>query len=83
MTSLATNNVLDAALCLHQVVVSRLEEGPMITVTYKEVHERARLCALALRQLGVQPGDRVGTLAWNNSRHLEAWRASRHSTPAC
>ena len=46
-----------------------------MTVTYRDVHERARLCALALQQLGVKAGDRVGTLAWNSSRHLEAWYA--------
>ena len=25
--------------------------------------------------LGVQPGDRVATLAWNTGRHIEAWYA--------
>ena len=60
---------------LLQVVVSRQEEGPTITTCYREIHERARLCALALQRLGVKPGDRVGTLAWNNSRHMEAWQA--------
>lgn len=53
--------------------MSRLEEGPTVTQTYKQIHERARLCALALRHLGVAQGDRVGTLAWNNLRHFEAW----------
>ena len=45
----------------------------MVTSNYAEVHERARLCALALRRLGVQQGDRVATVAWNTCRHLESW----------
>ena len=45
----------------------------MVRHTYAEVHERARLCALALRRLGVREGDRVATIAWNTCRHLESW----------
>ena len=44
-----------------------------MTSNYAEVHERARLCALALRRLGVEQGDRVATVAWNTARHLESW----------
>ena len=58
-----------------QVVVTRTVEGPVVRSTYAEVHERARLCALALRRLGVTQGDRVGTIAWNTCRHLESWSA--------
>ncbi len=59
-----------------QVVVTRTVEGPVVRSTYAEVHERSRLCALALRRLGVTQGDRVGTIAWNTCRHLESWSAS-------
>ncbi len=31
--------------------------------------------AQALRRLGVKPGDRVATLAWNTHRHLELYFA--------
>jgi fatty-acyl-CoA synthase len=34
---------------------------------------RARRLATALEALGVQPGDRVATLAWNHGAHLEAY----------
>ena len=47
----------------------------MVRHTYAEVHERARLCALALRRLGVEQSDRVATIAWNTWRHLECWSA--------
>ena len=56
-----------------QLVVTRTVEGPVVTHTYAEVHERARLCALALRRLGVSEGDRIATMAWNTCRHLESW----------
>src|SRR5437870_6140182 len=36
---------------------------------------RINRLAGALKQLGVKPGDRVATLAWNNSRHLELYYA--------
>jgi fatty-acyl-CoA synthase len=43
--------------------------------TYGDVGARARRLAGALRALGVRPGDRVGTFAWNTFRHLELYLA--------
>ena len=43
--------------------------------SYAQVGERARRLAAALQKLGIQPGDRVGTFAWNNQEHLEAYFA--------
>jgi fatty-acyl-CoA synthase len=43
--------------------------------TYAQVYERATRLANVLRGMGVEPGDRVGTLAWNNQEHLEAYLA--------
>ena len=34
---------------------------------------RARQLSVALTNLGIQPGDRVATFAWNHYRHLEAY----------
>lgn len=44
-------------------------------LTYKEVGERTRRLADSLKKLGVEKGDRIGTLAWNHHRHLEAYFA--------
>src|SRR6266568_6982519 len=43
--------------------------------TYEDLGERAARLANALRELGVGPGDRVGSFAWNNWRHLELYFA--------
>lgn len=43
--------------------------------TFFEVSKRAERLAAALRDLGVQPGERVATFMWNNQTHLEAYIA--------
>jgi fatty-acyl-CoA synthase len=42
---------------------------------YENVIYRVGKLASALRELGVKPGDRVATIAWNNTRHLELYLA--------
>ena len=42
---------------------------------YGDMLRRAKQLAGALGALGVRPGDRVATLAWNNRHHLEAYFA--------
>src|SRR5579875_338158 len=55
-------------------IVSRTEQG-VHRYTYGALVERVNRLAGALRRLGVGPGDRVATLAWNNYRHLELYYA--------
>jgi fatty-acyl-CoA synthase len=43
--------------------------------TFAQVAARAEKLAKALRGLGVRDDDRVGTFAWNNQEHLEAYLA--------
>ncbi len=44
--------------------------------TYADFAERTARLAGALRALGVEPTDRVGTFAWNSHRHLEVYFAA-------
>ncbi len=55
-------------------VITLREDGPD-HVTYAAVDERVARLARALDALGVQPGERVGTFAWNNQRHFELYLA--------
>ena len=57
-------------------VVSRVsdDEAP-IRASYGEIYPRVHQLAGALRALGVAPGDRVASLAWNHQRHLELYLA--------
>lgn len=50
-------------------------DGTSRRATYAEVGANAKRFAAALRDLGVQPGERVATLCWNHQEHLEAYYA--------
>ncbi|HVE89318.1 MAG TPA: AMP-binding protein, partial [Burkholderiaceae bacterium] len=56
-------------------VVSRKVEGDVYRTNYHELHRRARQMANALTGLGLAPGERVATLAWNGYRHMELYFA--------
>lgn len=56
-------------------VVSRETHGPLFRYTYAQCAARARRLANALTTLGLTPGQAVGSIAWNNHRHLEAYYA--------
>jgi fatty-acyl-CoA synthase len=49
--------------------------GSVQRASFAEVSERIDRLARALSRLGVEPGDRVGTFAWNNQRHFELYFA--------
>lgn len=54
-------------------VVSVTADNPLHRYTYADCARRARKLAAALAGQGLQRGDRVATLAWNDYRHLEAY----------
>jgi len=56
-------------------IVSRWPDKSIHRTTYAEFHKRVQKLANALLRLGLRPGDRVATLAWNHGRHLEAYFA--------
>jgi len=54
-------------------IVSQTIEGAVHRYTYAEAERRSKQLARALLGFGIEPGDRVGTLAWNTFRHFELY----------
>ncbi len=54
-------------------IASRTAAGGMTRYTYGDMCRRVRRLGNVLAKLGVRPGDRVGTFAWNTHRHLELY----------
>jgi fatty-acyl-CoA synthase len=54
-------------------IVTRTVEGPIVRSTYSDLYWRSRQCSNALLADGVKPGDRIATLGWNTTRHMECW----------
>lgn len=52
-------------------IVTRTPEGPIHRYTYAKAHDRAAQVANLMTRLGVQPGERIGTLAWTTHRHFD------------
>jgi acyl-CoA synthetase (AMP-forming)/AMP-acid ligase II len=51
-------------------IVARTIEGDLFRYDYRTAYTRIQRLAHAIERLGMIPGDRVGTLAWNSDRHL-------------
>jgi fatty-acyl-CoA synthase len=54
-------------------IVSRLPDKSIHRYTFTEWADRTRRLARGLTDLGIRPGDRVATLAWNHGAHLETY----------
>ena len=76
-------NLLVSSLLVHAArhhgateIVSRRADGSLDRRNWAAIERRARQLANALTGLGIAPGVRVATLAWNDWRHLEVYYAA-------
>ena len=76
-TPLLISSIAEHAWRYHggREIVSVTADNPRHRYTYRDCIGRARQLANALANLGLEQGDRVATLAWNDYRHLEAYYA--------
>ena len=56
-------------------VVTARDDGSTQRTGYRQLRERSRQVTAVLAGLGVAPGRRVATLAWNTQAHVEVWYA--------
>ncbi|WP_170325093.1 long-chain-fatty-acid--CoA ligase [Ruegeria arenilitoris] len=58
-------------------------DGSVTETNWAEVAVNARRLASALTKLGLEPQARIGTMAWNNRRHLEIYFATSGAGFVC
>jgi acyl-CoA synthetase (AMP-forming)/AMP-acid ligase II len=75
--ALTINNILDhAAKWYGDCEIVSAEAGTVVDrASYSELRSRSNLMSGALASLGLQHGDRVGTMAWNTLHHFEMYFA--------
>ena len=67
-----------------QEIVSVESDRTRVRATYGETDDRVRRLASALvGKLGIEPGDAIGTFAWNNLRHHEIYWATANTGIIC
>jgi fatty-acyl-CoA synthase len=74
---LLISSLIDYAAEIHadQAIISQTVEGGIHRYGYAASRLRIIKLANALRAMGIKPGDRVATLAWNGCRHFELYYA--------
>lgn len=73
--ALTLDKILDHAAKWHPTrgIVSVGDDGTVHRLGYAELRENSKRVSSVLTRLGVRPGDKVATLAWNTAEHMEAW----------
>ncbi|MFO7682241.1 MAG: long-chain fatty acid--CoA ligase [Chloroflexota bacterium] len=64
-------------------IITMQPDGSMHRYTYADMYKRIKRLSKALVKLGVQPGDRVATFAWNHYQHLELYYAIPGAGAVC
>lgn len=67
----------------HKQIATMLPNGSMHRYTYADMYKRVKRLSKALVKLGIEPGDRVGTFAWNHYQHMELYYAIPGAGAVC
>ena len=72
---LTMDHILEHARRMYprKTIKTKLPDGSLHTYTYADLYDRVKRLGNALDSLGIAPGDRVGTFAWNHYQHLELY----------
>ena len=84
-SQLTITSVMEYADKVHPNVeiVSVTADNPRHRYTFKDAFNRVRKLANALESLGLDSGDRIATLAWNDYRHFELYYATSCAGYVC
>ena len=76
-TTLAISSIAEHVRLFHgdREIVSVTIDNPRFRYCWRDCIARSKRLANAIGTLGIKPGDRLGTIAWNDHRHLEAYYA--------
>ncbi len=74
---LLISSIIDYAAQVHagRQIISRDATGAMHSYGYGDAAKRIARLAHGLTAMGVKPGDRIATVAWNDYRHFELYYA--------
>lgn len=74
-TPLSISSIAEHVCRFHgdREIVSVTLDNPRHRYSWRDAIGRSKRLANALTSLGIKPGDRLGTIAWNDHRHLEAY----------
>ncbi|MCY3864017.1 MAG: long-chain fatty acid--CoA ligase [Chloroflexi bacterium] len=70
---LTLNTIVEHAsrMTPRKTIKTKQPDGAWREYSYADFHRRVKKLGNVLEALGVEPGDRVATFAWNNYQHLE------------
>ena len=82
---LLISNLLEHAAKYHSdtSVISREINGQVTVKNWLQTQQNCKRLANTLASFGLNAGDRLATIAWNNYRHLESWYAISGSGYVC
>ena len=72
---LTLDHILEHAKRMYpdKTIKTKLPDGPLHEYSYADFYLRIKRLGNMLDALGVEPGDRIGTFAWNSFEHLELY----------